>query len=530
MTAGNSTVELGLLALPTELLIHVLLAVEEPWAIHHSAKIFFAISEDEHYLFLRDTSLPPPLIVWNAIKRWGPQLSPEYLQRLLDFGAPVPLAFAQLLTNPRIPRPAPARALHATLMSLPAHTRVLLVSVHIRVPSNLETERFIWDSLIHDDDQRVFESLFGTPNARNITAPAQALFDVRGFVPFCGGKSEAERGVGSLEGAFEVAYKSFVSTPTNSSPLLALLSSTTVCTLIATDEGNLKSRLLVSALAIAGTQCAAFLMQHRAFWRPRLNVIESLLNLGANENDITTFIETTTSPSPAWPPSTSGSPTTPQLAHHFPNSCNAQALPPTYWLPKPEHTTDSIANALLRYTNSRAQSEDGPSWFLKYHASLGRIYAYFAQQPNQLAQSLCNALSNMACAATDELFAPNQSVCKYEGAGAGRMWGDTTTAWTLCEKFGAAPRERVLCAVRKKVEELVRGGPLVRTDPFSFAEWGMHAYLIARLDPHDRRRVLTGFNSSDQGSSDMRPLEESEYARKRLLDTGLPLKFLELAA
>lgn len=37
-------------------------------------------------------------------------------------------------------------------------------------------------------------------------APAQALFDVKGFVPFCGGKNEAERGVGSLEGAFEVAF------------------------------------------------------------------------------------------------------------------------------------------------------------------------------------------------------------------------------------------------------------------------------------------------------------------------------------
>lgn len=45
MAFGSSTVTLGLLALPTELLIHVLLAIEEPWAIHHSAKIFFAISE-----------------------------------------------------------------------------------------------------------------------------------------------------------------------------------------------------------------------------------------------------------------------------------------------------------------------------------------------------------------------------------------------------------------------------------------------------------------------------------------------------
>lgn len=68
-------------------------------------------------------------------------------------------------------------------------------------------------------------------------------------------------------------------TSPNSSPLLALLSSTTVCKLIATDEGNLKSRLLVNAFATAGTQCAALLMRHRAFWRPRLNVAEALLKL-----------------------------------------------------------------------------------------------------------------------------------------------------------------------------------------------------------------------------------------------------------
>ena len=70
----------------------------------------------------------------------------------------------------------------------------------------------------------------------------------------------------------------------------------------------------------------------------------------------------------------------------------------------------------------------------------------------------------------------------------------------------------------------------MRTDPLSFAEWGMHAYLITRLDAHDRKRVLTDFSSSDQGSGDVRPLEEIEDARKRLMNTGLPLKFLELAA
>jgi hypothetical protein len=45
MDSDKPTAALGLLALPTELLIQVLLAVDEPRAIHHTAKIFFAISE-----------------------------------------------------------------------------------------------------------------------------------------------------------------------------------------------------------------------------------------------------------------------------------------------------------------------------------------------------------------------------------------------------------------------------------------------------------------------------------------------------
>jgi hypothetical protein len=121
----------------------------------------------------------------------------------------VPIAFAQLLANPRIPRPAPARALHATLIALPARTRALLIAAHIRTPTpedDVPAQGFIWDALVHDDDQRVFESLFGAPTARSICTPARALFDARGFVPFCGGQSEADRGVGSLEGAFDVAF------------------------------------------------------------------------------------------------------------------------------------------------------------------------------------------------------------------------------------------------------------------------------------------------------------------------------------
>ncbi|KAG8704829.1 hypothetical protein FRC08_002013 [Ceratobasidium sp. 394] len=34
-----------LLSLPTEVLLQVLLAVDEPWAIHHTAKLFLALSE-----------------------------------------------------------------------------------------------------------------------------------------------------------------------------------------------------------------------------------------------------------------------------------------------------------------------------------------------------------------------------------------------------------------------------------------------------------------------------------------------------
>lgn len=127
-----------------------------------------------------------------------------FLIHLTDFGAPVPLAFAQLLTNPRIPRPAPARALHTALTALEPHTRALLVAAHIRPVGG--NQGFVWDALTHDDDQRVFEALFGAPSGRLVLAPAQALFDTRRFVPFCGGRAEAERGVGSLEGAFSVAF------------------------------------------------------------------------------------------------------------------------------------------------------------------------------------------------------------------------------------------------------------------------------------------------------------------------------------
>ncbi|KAG8743214.1 hypothetical protein FRC12_015095 [Ceratobasidium sp. 428] len=447
MDDDKSTAPLGLLSLPTEVLLQVLLAVDEPWAVHHTAKLFLAISEDEHYLFLRDISLPASLVVWNAIKRRGPRLTPEYLQRLLDFGAPVPIAFAQLLTNPRIPRPAPARALHATLVALPARTRALIVAAHIRVPSlddDGPAHGFVWDALIHDDDQRVFESLFGAASGRYVGTAARALFDIRGFVPFCGGRSDAERGVGSLEGAFDVAFKCMAQTPSNPSLLSALLSSATVSTLIRTDERDLKSRLLVNAFAIGGTQCGAYLMQERAFWRSRLNVVGALLRLALVEQDINGFMETVTAPSPTWPP-----------AREFPLALSSSTTGRDSALDflKPEHTADSIAKQLLAHIVLRTEAEDGPAWFLKYHISLGRIYSYYSQLGGD-GESLCAALESMACAAIDELFGSKQAAMRRCG---GRIVSETTTAWTLCEKFGPRPREKVLNAVRAKIEQLFNG-------------------------------------------------------------------------
>ncbi|KAG8711111.1 hypothetical protein FRC08_016295 [Ceratobasidium sp. 394] len=507
-----------LLSLPTEILLQVLLAVDEPWAIHHTAKLFLALSEDEHYLYLRDTSLPLSLIVWNAIRRRGRLLTPEYLQRLLDFGAPVPIAFAQLLTNPRIPRPAPARALHATLVALPARTRALIVAAHIRVPSlddNGPIQGFVWDALVHDDDQRVFESLFGAPSSRSVCASARALFDIRGFVPFCGGRSDAERGVGSLEGAFDVAFKCIAQTPSNPSPLSALLASTTVRTLIAIDERDIKSRLLINAFAIAGTQCAARLMQEWAFWRPRLDVIEALLRLTPAELDVDSFMETVTTPPSAWPPSLRESSS---LTLSSPMTTRDPAR--SGRLLNPEHTINSIATQLLAQIELHTQTEGGPAWFLRYHTSLGRIYAYYSQLGCD-GGALCTSLESMACAAVDELFNSKQAAKrKHEG----RMVSETTTAWALCEKFGPRPREKVLSAVRAKVGQLFHDQALGSEIPSTFSEWGMHAYLIARLDPHDRRRVLAGAKAGKIG------VLGNDDTRKRLLNSGLPLAVLELVA
>ncbi|QRV89877.1 Ecl1 domain protein [Ceratobasidium sp. AG-Ba] len=517
----------GLLSLPTEVILQLLLAVDEPWAIHHTAKLFLAISEDEHYLYLRDTSLPLSLIVWNAIKRRGPRLTPEYLQRLLDFGASVPIAFAQLLTNPRIPRPAPARALHATLAALPARTRALIVAAHIRVPSLDEpVSGFVWDALIHDDDQRVFESLFGAPSNRIVSASARALFDARGFVPFCGGRNDTERGVGSLEGAFDVAFKCMTQTPPNPSLLSALLSSTTISTLISTDERDLKSRLLVNAFAIAGTQCAARLMQERAFWRPRLDVVEALLKLAATETDINDLMQVVTAPSPVWPP-----------APHNPTSLASPLLPASSFTSADrnshpglscelEHTISTIAQQLLARIGARAQAEDGAAWFLKYHMSLGRIYAYY-NRIGEEGGALCVLLESMACAAVHELFDSKRAAKRrYEGTAV----SETSTAWTLCERFGPRTREKVLSAVRAQVEQLLHDRSVLCEAPRTFAEWGMHAYLIARLDPQDRRRVLAGVKGVDVGPAGIGSDSGSDDTRRRLLKSGLPLAVLEPVA
>ncbi|QRW04094.1 Ecl1 domain protein [Ceratobasidium sp. AG-Ba] len=515
----------GLLSLPTEVILQLLLAVDEPWAIHHTAKLFLAISEDEHYLYLRDTALPLSLIVWNAIKRRGPRLTPEYLQRLLDFGAPVPIAFAQLLTNPRIPRPAPARALHATLTALPARTRALIVAVHIRVPSLDEpVSGFVWDALIHDDDQRVFESLFGAPGNRIVSASARALFDVRGFVPFCGGRSDTERGVGSLEGAFDVAFKCMTQTPPNPSLLCSALLDHNLDT-----SFNRRTRPQIPL----ARQC---ICNRRNAMRSSLDARTSVLAASAGcggsaaqittETDINDFMQVVTAPSPVWPP-----------APHNPTCLASPLLPASSFTSadrnsgpglfcEPEHTISTIAQQLLARIGARAQAEDGAAWFLKYHTSLGRIYAYY----NRIGEgggALCVSLESMACAAVHELFDSKRAAKRrYEGTAV----TETSTAWTLCERFGPRTREKVLSAVRAQVEQLLHDRSVLCEAPRTFAEWGMHAYLIARLDPQDRRRVLAGVKSVDVGPAGIGSDSGSDDTRRRLLKSGLPLAVLEPVA
>jgi hypothetical protein len=172
-------------------------------------------------------------------------------------------------------------------------------------------------------------------------------------------------------------------------------------------------------------------------------------------------MQTVTVPSPAWPPSTSDSPA---LTSSSPitssTSSSSQDPTPQTWLPKPEYTTNSIARQLLAEIDSRAQSEDGPAWFLKYHTSLGRIYAYYSTLGGE-GEPLCASLESMACAATDELFRPKRAAMKQEG----RVVSETTTAWALCEKFGPGPRAKVLSAVRAKVEELLIHGKSQASSP-----------------------------------------------------------------
>ncbi|KAB5591181.1 hypothetical protein CTheo_5390 [Ceratobasidium theobromae] len=504
----------GPMFLPTEVIFNILLAVDEPWAIHHTSRLFLALSEDEHYLFLRDTRLPRSLIIWNAIRRLGPRLSPEYLQRLLDFGAPVPLAFAQLLTNPRIPRPAPARALHAALTALEPHTRALLVAAHIRPVGG--NQGFVWDALTHDDDQRVFEALFGAPSGRLVLAPAQALFDTRGFVPFCGGRAEAERGVGSLEGAFSVAFESLVQSAPNPSLLLALLSSETVCTLVATDECNLKSRLLVNALAIAGIRCAVHLLRQPAFWRPRLNMVEALLELTTAEPDISALIDIATRPSLAWPPLPS--PSISDLDTTLISDLGMSGL---------DLTIDGIARALLGRVGACAQADDGVVWFLKYHVSMARIYEYFSKLEDEPSRVLCASIESLAYRAADGVLG---SRCGQHAYGPAWTWFDSAALWSLYERFGPELKEKVLTDLSTKLSELFHGYPSTGGSAMTFAEWGMCAYLIGRLDPRDRQRVLAVLSPVGAGTAGGgEVLVPDEEVRKRLLNSGLPMALLGLA-
>lgn len=310
--------------------------------------------------------------------------------------------------------------------------------------------------------------------------------------------------------------ESFTQFSPNPSPLSALLSSTTVCTLVATDEHDLKSRLLVDAFAIAGTSCAAHLMRHWAFWRPRLDVVEALLKLTPAEPDIDDFMTFATLPSLPWPPSTS--PTSDLTA----NSKEGQN-PSVSGM---DHTVDSIARALLEHVNVFAQAEDGAVWFLRHHIALARVYAYYGKLLDVSSQLLCASLESLAYLAADELLRPKR---RQQGCGTGRTWFDSTALWAVCEKFGPRLKKKILGDMSVKVEELFHGKSVSEDGPFTFAEWGMCAYLIAKLDPCDRRRVLAGVNPILAGTNERTVTVADEAARKRLLNSGLPLALLGLA-
>ncbi|KAG8690896.1 hypothetical protein FRC11_008338, partial [Ceratobasidium sp. 423] len=392
----------SLLSVPTELLVEIFLHVEEPWAVHHTNKLFFTISEDEYYLNLRDARLPPPLVIWNAIRRRGAGLSPEYLQRLIDGGAPIPLSFAQLLTNPRIPRPAPARALHKTLQALQPVIKALLVGAHMKP---------ITAALTHDDDQRVFEALFGAPTARNVRGAAKALFDHRAFVPYSLGD---ETGVGSLHGAFRSAFESYVKG--NESLLGALLDSETVCALVKTDERDLKSHILITAFAIAGSNLVSRLLEHGAFWRPRIDVVQAILRLNSSEESLERFMEIATAQSTPFPPSRG----------------KMSGL---------DYTPEMIAQAL----RSKLSQELPPEWFINHYNSLARIYTHFSSSSTTKCVEVCALLDSLAQVALDDIFQPTIDGKHH----------DAPTLWTLYANFGPAVRERIAQSVRVKIKELV---------------------------------------------------------------------------
>ncbi|CUA70909.1 hypothetical protein RSOLAG22IIIB_04399 [Rhizoctonia solani] len=478
----------SLLSVPTELLIEILLCVEEPWAIHHTNKLFFTISEDEYYLYLRDVQLPPPLVIWNAIRRRGVGLSPEYLQRLIDAGATVPFSFAQLLTNPRIPRPAPARSLHKTLQSLQPMTKAFLIAFHMKP---------ITSALTHDDDQRVFEALFGAPTTRNVRGAAKALFDQRAFVPYSLGD---ETGVGSLHGAFKSAFESYVKG--NESLLDALLDSETICALLRTDERDLKSHVLVEAFAIAGSETAARLLKHEAFWRPRVNIIQAMLKLNSSEASLERFMQVATAESTASP------------------SSNGK-------MSGLDYTPDMIAQAL----RSTFSSQLSPEWFISHHKSYARMYTYFAASSSAVGADACAQLDSLAQVALGHIFQPSMNGKHY----------DAPTLWAFYSNFGNSVKERIILGVRGKIKELVYGDS--HQPPFTFSEWGTCLYLIAQLEVETRERILAGLinpRSLDRQLTTGNVLPSSEIdiaedtlwlgeAKKRIQRFGIPLVLLGLA-
>ncbi|KDN49882.1 hypothetical protein RSAG8_01947, partial [Rhizoctonia solani AG-8 WAC10335] len=281
------------------------------------------------------------------------------------------------------------------------------------------------------------------------------------------------------------------------------LDSETVCILLKTDEGDLKSHVLVEAFAIAGSEMVSRLLKHGAFWRPRINIIQAMLRLNLSEASLERFVEVATTRSTPFPPSNG----------------RMSGL---------DCTPDMIAQA-LRSTLSQKLSHE---WVIKHHKSLARIYTYFSSSGSAIGTDVCAQLDSLAQVALDDIFQPSTNGKHH----------DAPTLWTLYSHFGHDVRERIVLAMRGKIKELVYGNS--HQPPFTFSEWGTCLYLIAQLEVETRERILAGLitprhiegklaaghippsSDIDVGDEDTLWLGE---AKKRIQRFGIPLVLLGLA-